>query len=471
MSSTFPSVNQCPLRYWTLHTPQHCAVLLNGQAISFRQMDDFVVCCQQKLHDLGLIQGQHLAVITDEAIGTVFLAMACLRLGVVFCPINPAFPESQVQAYCEKVQATKVIHSTEVLMDGRTFNAKLCDTKLCATNEGMINVTPETMMTLMATSGTSGVPKAVAHCYSNHYFNASGSQQTTPLTANDHWLLSLPLFHVGGFAIVMRCLQAGATIVVDSHKTPLNKLLQTSSVTHLSLVNTQLYRLLQQDFNLYDAGVRYILLGGGIASPVLVDKALKQRVKLMTTYGMTEMASQVCTGAPEFISTGVTSGEVLPDREVSIAEDGEILVRGKPLALGYFDNGQLQPVTDSQGWYHTSDKGRWHKKQLKVSGRIDNLFISGGENIHPEEIEQALLMLPEVVQAVVVVKNSEEFGQRPVAYVQIEEGKVDEAFTKKRLEGKIPRFKIPDRIRPFPHNMVNTGIKVNRRFFQQLNDS
>ena len=460
MNGNFPAINQCPLRHWSLKTPEQPALLLNREAVSYRLLDSWVEQCQQEqLH--GVIEaGQHLAVVTDNMLGTLLLALACLREGVVFGPVNPAFPDTQRQAYYQTINAFKITHASEVSCSAIHQHYK---------QEQLI--APDAVMDLIATSGTSGVPKAVAHSYRNHYSSAMGSQDKTPLIAGDSWLLSLPLFHVGGFAIVIRCLQAGATMVLDSFKTPLPKLLGQTRISHLSLVNTQLYRLLKDNVSLHQMGVRYILLGGGIASPVLVDKVLRQGVELLTTYGMTEMASQVCTGKPVFTDGSVTSGEILPEREVCLSDENEILVRGQPLTLGYYRNGELVPVTDEQGWYHTGDQGCWHEKQLQVTGRIDNLFISGGENIHPEEIEQALLMLPEIIQAVVVAENDTEYGKRPVAYVQTENGRVDEGFTKKNLAGKIAGFKIPGKIRPFPYNMVNTGIKVNRRLFQQLNDS
>ena len=128
--------------------------------------------------------------------------------------------------------------------------------------------------------------------------------------------------------------------------------LHCSRVTHLSLVNTQLYRLLEQDkARLGALGIRYILLGGGIASAALVKLAQAQGVRVLTTYGMTEMSSQVCTGVPVFAGATVSSGAVLPYRQVRLAEDGEILVKGKTLALGYYRQGAF---STPENWYWTS---------------------------------------------------------------------------------------------------------------------
>ncbi len=459
MNTQFPPPNQCPVRYQAHRIPEHLALNLDGRAISYRQLDGWLTKTQRTLRALGVETGQHLVVIADSPLGAILLAMVCLRDGVVFCPVNPAFPDQQREAYGKRINAVRVVHAGK-------FTTGLDEIKAVKTAD--IEINSQAMMDLIATSGTSGLPKAVAHCYQNHYASAVGSHTLTPLYKHDSWLLSLPMFHVGGFAIAIRCFIAGATIVIDSNRRPLEDVLKTEKVTHLSLVNTQLYRLVKQGMDFYGAGVKHILLGGGIASPSLVDQVLQQGVSLQTTYGMTEMASQVCTGKPVFTESGVTSGEILVGRALRISESGEILVRGETLSSGYYDQGQVLSITDDEGWYHTGDTGRWYQGQLQVIGRMDNQFISGGENIYPEEIEQALLSLPEVIQAVVVAEDHDEYGKRPIAYVQLDSAGFDEPFTKKCLQGKIARFKVPDKIRPFPDHLVSTGIKVNRHFFQQL---
>ena len=458
MNAVFPPINQCPLRYHSLFQPEQPALLLDQQPVSYQQLDRLVEQCRQKLAHQNMGKERHLAVIARNPVDTLIFALACLREKIVFCPVNPAFPEQQRQQYYQRINTTLVVESSGVSMGEEPVKIKSLEP---------VFIDPESIMSLIATSGTSGTPKAVAHSYSNHYFNAVGSHHQMPLSSGDHWLLSLPLFHVGGFAIIIRCLLAGATMVVETEKGSLEQVLMSTPVTHLSLVNTQLYRLLSQGLNLYELGVRTILLGGGIASPDLVNKALSQGLRLLTTYGMTEMASQVCTGHPRFNDRGVTSGELLPGRDLTLSASGEIWVRGKPLAMGYYQQGSLIPLVDKEGWYHTGDQGAWYQGQLQVMGRIDNMFISGGENIHPEEVERALAALPGVIQSVVVPVTSQEFGQRPVAYVETVDGTVDESFTKRHLAGKIAKFKVPDRILPFPEDMVHTGIKVNRRFFQQ----
>ncbi len=453
------NINRCPVREWALDKPDKTVISYGKKNISFARLDGWIEHCRSLLAARDLKPGDRVVVVTHQPLNTIVIALACLRDRLVFCPVNPAFPQTQLDRYCDRIGSMLVIDS--LLERWETLNVD-------AQPSESIELDPQAIMDLIATSGTSGTPKAVAHSYSNYWYSAAGSQTVLPLTENDICYLSLPVFHVGGFAIVIRALISGSSVVVCPVKTELNKVLRLNSISHLSLVNTQLYRLLEEEKDLSKLGVRHILIGGGIASPTLVRNVQTMGVQVLSTYGMTEMTSQVCTGEPQFTDDGITSGKVLPHRDVVLNEHNEILVKGNTLARGYFSNGCLQSITDAQGWFHTGDIGRWQHDQLQVVGRMDNMFVSGGENIHPEEVEQALLTFPEIIQAVVVSKADNEFGYRPVAYVQTTNGQLDETFTKKRLTGKIARFKIPDRILIFPEGVVSSGIKVNRHFFNSL---
>lgn len=155
-------------------------------------------------------------------------------------------------------------------------------------------------------------------------------------------------------------------------------------------------------------------------------------------------------------------------REVSIGEDGEILVRGDTLFAGYVDGDGVNRPLDDRGWFHTGDLGEIDGGgYLRVTGRRDNQFISGGENVQPEEIEAALLRIEGVEQAVVVPVVDEEFGERPVAFVRTR-GSLQTQRLAKALAPVLPRFKIPIAFRDWPKSQSPEGMKVDRGAFRRL---
>src|SRR5690606_25241344 len=169
-----------------------------------------------------------------------------------------------------------------------------------------------------------------------------------------------------------------------------------------------------------------------------------------------------------------TSGRVLPYRNLSVAPDGEILVKGETLFKGYVGVGL--PV-DGNGWFHTGDLGFLDPEgYLVVTGRKDNLFISGGENIQPEEIERLLGTVEGVGRAVVVPVKDDEFGCRPVAFVEMrsEADAVPLELVEKmnaRLAAVLPRYKLPVAYYPLSDSGTDLGIKVNRSILKERAES
>jgi hypothetical protein len=252
-------------------------------------------------------------------------------------------------------------------------------------------------------------------------------------------------------------------MVIPAKNVSLSKTLLSRSVTHLSLVPTQLHRLLQTTKG-KDAlcQLKLILLGGASIPETLLDQSAQLGLNVQTTYGSTEMASQVATGKSGFY-------QVLPFREVRIAADNEVEVRGKSGFLGYLDGTGLHQPFDENGWFKTGDIGLWCSKDtknqgdvesLKITGRKDSMFISGGENIHPEEIERILLQFGKTEQAIVVAVQDAEFGARPVAFLKIGEN-FSESKLQKFLGKRLAKFKVPDLFLALPE-LVESEIKHNR---------
>ena len=227
-------------------------------------------------------------------------------------------------------------------------------------------------------------------------------------------------------------------------------------VTHASLVSAQLRELIEHpDIDEIAERLQAVLVGGGPQSEPLLKQAVLAGVPVLPTYGSTEMASQITTMPPHaFIRKSATSGTLLSYRMLELAEDGEILLQGETLFDGYLEGQEVDPAVDDAGWFHSGDVGVLDDEGfLTVTGRKDRMFISGGENIQPEEIEAALMAQADVDLAAVIPVDDEKFGQRPVAYVV---GKVDEAA----LASMLPRYKLPVDYRELPQEAIQ-GLKID----------
>jgi O-succinylbenzoic acid--CoA ligase len=312
--------------------------------------------------------------------------------------------------------------------------------------------------TLLHTSGSSGHPRVVYHDLAAHIANAEGSAHRLPLEPGCGWLLQLPLNHVSGFSIAIRCLLAGAAVVFSDS--------EYEAVTHLSLVPTQLQRLLDSGAPLHR--LRAVLVGGGPISSTLVERAICAGVPLHLTYGMTESASQICT-TERLVETPnpLHAGAPLPGREVRISQDGEIQIRSPILAKKFLGSeGLWEDLADAEGWFSTGDLGVFTAEgNLVIQGRCDRLIISGGENIQPEAIEALLLEIPGIRRAVVVGKSDPEFAERPVAFLA---GDFQEAEVRQFLACRLERFAIPQSFHTWPIAVREDLAKLDFGFFKRL---
>ncbi|MCX6961144.1 MAG: AMP-binding protein [Verrucomicrobia bacterium] len=377
------------------------------------------------------------------------LLLALLARDCLLAPLSPRLPEAEALKRAEWIGA------------GGFWKA-----------EGFFNLSPlfrqiraGSAGTMLFTSGSTGEPRAVWHDLESHIANALGAGEMMLLQPGCAWLLSLPLNHVSGFSILIRCLLAGATVVFPDQKSPFKDQIEDAALTHVSLVGVQLRRLLADEASF--SHLQAVLLGGGPVDQGLVSHAIKAGVPLHITYGMTETASQITTSDRLHSVPGVIhAGKPLPGREVRISPDGEIQVRGAILPRAILSGGELRQSLTEDGWFSTGDAGRFDPAgNLVVSGRRSRMFISGGENICPEVIETLLASFPQVRRVVVVGVPHEEFGARPVAFVA---GEASPDRLKEFLKARLESFYVPDAFLPWPGEVSPDDAKVNFDFFSRL---
>ncbi len=199
----------------------------------------------------------------------------------------------------------------------------------------------------------------------------------------------------------------------------------------------------------------------------LIRQALTAGVPIHTSYGLTEMASQATTTPPHASAEELrTAGRILRFREIKLGPNGGIRLRGECRFAGYVDGKSVAQPFDEAGWFNSGDIGAMDEAgRLTILGRGDTMFVSGGENIYPEEIEIALCRMDEIQQAVVVAISHPEYGSRPVAFVKTtQEQGMEPDRIRDRLREFLPGYKIPDRIFDWPET-VSSDMKPNRAQF------
>lgn len=460
-----------------LATPDAPAIIGPGGVLTYADLDLRVSAAAGRLAEMGVGEGSRVALYLGKDERYFVLLLALWRVGGVACPVSTRLPPESVAPLLRRAGCAALITEDATLTDaadpkvrGIAPDSLLAENPTTAALPGSGTLVLDRPATVVFTSGSTGAPKAALHTIGNHHFSALGSNANIPLDAKrgDRWLHSLPLYHVGGLSILFRCLLAGATIALPEPGVPLGEAIARSGATHVSLVATQLRRLLGEDAPLGGplGTLKAVLMGGGPISFSLVEAATARGLPVHTSYGLTEMASQVTTTPPGASPDDLrTAGRVLPHREVSVSEEGEVLVRGETLFAGYVEDGGVYLPLDADGWFHTKDLGELDADgRLTVGGRMDNMFVSGGENVQPEEIEAALCRVRGVEEAVVVPVPDAEFGARPVAFVKT--FGIGRSDLYAALDPVLPRFNIPVAFHAWPEVSGPERMKVDRSFFR-----
>lgn len=461
----------CPVAAGAARWPDAPALVMPGKAVSYAALDARIGRLAAGLTAADMRPGDRIGVLMEPGEPLVALLFALARVGAVACPVSLRLPLAQVAPLLHRIAAAGLIADRAVPGIAAVTPPEAADRAPPA---------PRPLAepaTVVFTSGSSGLPKAVLHSRANHHFSALGAIGALRVGPGDRWLLSLPLYHVGGLGVLWRCFMAGATVALPAPGAPLAESLGSLAVTHLSVVPTQLHRLLPEMPEGGWPALRAVISGGDATPAPLLAEAVSRGLPVRTTYGCTEAAALVtlsAAGRPGRLPQG--AGRRLPHRRLRVAPSGEIEIAGRTLALGYLAAEGLTPLPGAGGWFATGDIGRIDADgTLHVLGRCDRRFVSGGENVHPEAIEQALAALPGVAQAAVVAVPDPAFGHRPVAFLRLDgPGCVTgpEALARVRAAldaaATLPRFMYPVRLLPWPQEPDGPAMKPDRRLLARL---
>ncbi len=390
----------------------------------------------------GARPGERVAIALPAGLDFAHALHACLLLGAVAVPVDLRLGEAERRA---------VAAGAGVLVE----EPLPADPERGTIAPGAVHDLRATAA-VIHTSGTTSSPKPVQLTYGNFLWSALGSAVALGLDPRERWLCALPLAHVGGLSILMRSAIYATTAVVHERfetDTALRALSGAGArgdgapehrsggpITLVSLVATTLTRLLDAGLERPPA-LRCALTGGGPVPAALLERARAAGVPVSLTYGLTEACSQVTTTPAAAIDAEhpSTAGGPLFCTRVRIAGDGEIMVAGPTVAPG---------SAGADGWLRTGDEGSLDAQgRLRVTGRRADTIVSGGENVAPTEVEAALEEHPHVLEAAVIGRPDEQWGEAVTALVVAHPGAaVDGEALRAHCAGRLAPYKVPKRI-------------------------
>ncbi len=448
--------------------PERPALIAAGGRWSFAELHAWAAATAARLAGLGVAPGERVALLARNSAPYVAAVHAAPRAGATLVPLNIRLAPAELAWQLADSGASLLLydeaHAEVAAGLGAPRTAPLEEAAAPPGRPGDAPALPldlDAPHTIIYTSGTTGRPKGAVLTAGNHWWSATASALNLGLREDDRWLAVLPLFHVGGLAILLRGAIYGIPVVLHERFDPRAALdaIEGEGVTIASVVAVMLQRMLDAAGGRpFAPHFRCALLGGGPAPRPLLEACAARGVPVVQTYGMTETASQAATLAPAdaLRKLGSAGQPLLPlelrieaeGRAAAPGEVGEICLRGPMVTPGYHGRPEATAAAIRDGWLHTGDLGYLDAEgYLYVVDRRTDLIISGGENVYPAEVEAALLAHPAVAEAGVVGAEDPQWGQVPVAFVV---PRPNAAVTPEQLVAhcreRLAAYKVPRRV-------------------------
>ena len=467
--------------------PEGLALTFREERWCYRELHAAVDVWCAKLAVWGLKPGEILATHLPNVPTHVMLVYAAARLSLVLAPLNIRLTVAELAAQLAHLRPAALICNDAGMRDASAGHASSAVTlaQLASLNlqspisnlQFANSFALENTQAIVFTSGSTGVPKGVELSFGNHFYSAVASASRLGTLPEDCWLSCLPLFHVGGLAIIFRACLYGITVALHERfdLDAINAALDTQPITLISLVPTMLKRLMETRER-FPTSLRLVLLGGAAADEALLQTCVQRGIPVAPTYGLTEAASQVTTLAPQEAAQKIGSvGKPLLFTQVRVVDEaghdvppseiGEVGVRGPTVMRGYFNNPEATArAINPNNELRTGDLGYLDADgDLWIVQRRSDLIVTGGENVFPAEVERALRQHPAVSEALVVGLPDAEWGQRVAALVVLKEGTeftVDEIIADARL--RLAGYKLPRLVRFVAHLPMLARGKLDR---------
>lgn len=486
------------------HKPA-CIDAESGRVLTYRAFDErarrlagFLTAA------LGVGRGDRVAVLAQNSPDHLVLQNACVKIGAILVPLNWRLAARELAAQLANAEPRVLFHSAEFAGNaheaaGQSGVPQVLDWERDGTGgayeRGIRAATPwrETVeawlsepCAILYTSGATGLPKGVVITHAMLFFNVVNYGMIVRVHQNSVQLCSLPLFHTGGLSQGSNpALHAGGTVVVTQKSEPGWMLRLVSDpelgITHLMGVPAN-YQMMGAHPHFERADLSRIVAAavGGSPVPLKLHQLWRQRgVSFQEGYGLTEggpsvLISQIDQPEEKVGSAGrpVVHGEIrLVDPEGRDVDDetiGEIWIRGPSVTPGYWRNPDATRQAFTDGWFRTGDAARRDADgYYYIVDRWKDMYISGGENIYPAEVENVLYEMAAIAEVAVIGVADEKWGEVGCAAVVCRPGHaLSSAEVLQHCNGRLARYKIPKHVvflEALPRNAVNKVVKNELR--------
>jgi fatty-acyl-CoA synthase len=485
-------------------TPGRTAILDAGVALTYRDLEARATRLAERLRAAGFRPGERIATLCGNSSDHVVLFFACAKSGLILAPLSwrlrpaevavqlgtadPALlvVEQEFGSLAAEACALLPVPPVRVLPGRDGIEADLPPAAPHGSPSGAQRlpgspVQDDDPVLMPFTSGTEGHSKAAVLTHANCFWNNLALSRTLEITSSDVVLAVLPQFHTGGWNIQpLLAWWTGATVVMERtfDAGRVLSLIQDRRITTLMAVPAQYLMLSEHpQFAATDlASLRLAVVGGASMPPALLRVWHARGVPLVQGYGLTEAGPNVLSLPAEDATERVGwMGRPYPHVEVAVADPvtgaildgpatGELLVAGPSVFAGYFRDPAATARALNGGWLHTGDLvERDVEGYFRIVDRLKDIFVSGGENVVPAEVEQVLGAHPGVAAAAVVGVPDDRWGETGHAFVVRRRGvPVDETALREHCAGRLAGFKQPSAY-TFVSDLPRTGLdKVAR---------